>query len=127
MSSFGSPPMPARMGALATDMVDIYTMTPGIGDGYVGTGTMALAYSEVPCSFQTMSSSERQRYGAVTEDTLYLLFLPVLSSTGADILVVGDRVSWQFQIDGVRYAAVSGGELQGDGMQKVALRRVGTV
>ncbi len=127
MSSFGQPPLPATMGRLATDMADIYTTTGSTDTGYVGTGTVALTYSGIPCTFQTMSSSEQQKYGSIVEETLYEVFLPVLSSSGADILVRGTGAAWQFQINGTRYEAISGGVVQGGGMQKVALKRVGTV
>lgn len=120
----GNPPKPGRNGRLANVEADIYTMSATTGDGGIGYGTYALAYSDEPCVFQTMSSSESQRWGSVTEDTLYEIYLPTVSKDGNDITVTGSGNAWQFQINGVRYEAIGGGVLQRDGMQKVALRRV---
>ena len=123
--SFGNPPMPARIGGVANELCDILVMSAGVGDGGVGVGTYNLTYSGIPCVFQTMSSSESFRYGTLSEQTLYEVFLPTISQGGTDITVVGEGAAWHFEIAGTRYEAISAGVKQGDGMQKIALRRVG--
>ena len=125
--SFGNPPMPTRIGQMANATCDIYTMSATVGAGGVGVGTWALTHSQIPCSIQEMSSNEQLRYGGVTETTLYQLFLPLLKPTGTDIELKGSKTSQQFQIDGVRYEAIGVGVKQRDGLQKIAMRRVGVV
>lgn len=129
MSAFGSPSLPASVGAsMAGAVADVYGYTASVGDGGIGTGGMALIHSEVPCTLQAMSSGESVRFGFPMETTLYELYFPVLSSSGGDIFVVGtSKKAWQFQIGGVRYEAISEGVKQAGGMQKIALKRVGTV
>lgn len=122
--TIGNPAMPARHGRLTNAEADIYTMTAATGDGGVGYGTFALLHSSIPCVFQTMSSSESQRWGAVAAETLYEVYLPTVSTAGADILVDDANASWQVRIAGVTYEVLGAGVKQRDGMQKLALRRV---
>lgn len=125
--SFGQPPMPGLSDDLMDGLLDIYGHSDAVGDGGVGTGTMALIHSAIPCTIQEMSSIEAQKYGSLVGETLYEAYLPVVSDAGTDILVRGTDAAWQFQSDGVRYEVISEGVTQSDGMQKVALKRVGTV
>jgi hypothetical protein len=122
--TIGNPPKPTRTGRLVNAEADIYTMAVATGDGGIGYGTFVLAHSNIPSIFQTMSSSESQRWGSLSEETLYEIFLPTVSMAGTDITVTGSGSAWQFRINGVTYEAIGAGVLQRDGMQKVALRRV---
>ena len=121
------PPLSGLSDDLMDGLLDIYVHSDAVGDGAIGTGTLALVYSGVPCTIQEMSSSEAQKYKSLVGETLYEAFLPLVSDAGADIQVKGADTAWQFQSDGVRYKVISEGVVQSDGMQKVALKRVGTV
>lgn len=125
--SFGVPPLPGLADDLMDGLVDIYGHSDAVGDGGIGTGTLALIHSAIPCTIQEMSSSEAQRYKSLVGETLYEVFLPLVSDAGTDIQVKGTDTAWQFQSDGVRYEIISEGVVQSDGLQKVALKRVGTV
>lgn len=122
--TLGNPPMPARHGGLVNASADIYTMSVATGNGGVGYGTYSLAYSNIPCTFQTMSTSESQRWGSLSEQTLYEAYIPVQSMDGTDITVTSSGSAWRLRIGGVTYEAIGAGVLQSDGLQKVALRRV---
>jgi|DEB0MinimDraft_10_1074344.scaffolds.fasta_scaffold38160_3 hypothetical protein len=122
--TIGNPSKPARTGRLVNTEADIYTMTAATGNGGVGYGTYNLTHSNIPSIFQPMSSSESQRYGSLSEETLYEIYLPTVSMDGTDITVTGAGSAWQFRINGVTYEAISAGVKQRDGMQKVALKRV---
>ena len=122
--TIGNPSQPARTGRLTNQEADIYTMTQAAGDGGVGYGTYALLHSNIPCVFQEMSTSEGQRYGAVSAETLYEAYIPTISMDGNDITVTDQNTSWQFRIGGVTYDVLGASVSQRDGMQKIALRRV---
>jgi hypothetical protein len=123
--SFESPPLPPPIDDLVEALIDIYTHTAGAGDGGVGVGSHVLTYQGVPGSIQPMSSSEAQRYGSLTASTLYEAYIPTMSDSGADITVIGGGIAWDFVSGGIRYKVISEGITQGDGLQKVALQRVG--
>lgn len=123
--SFANPPMPPRMGNALGDLCDIYTSTDGIGDGGVGITTWALAYSGVICSLQEMSSSRALAFGLSSEIGVFDLHMPRSLVNGTDIEIKSANMAWQFEIDSTRYEAISGGVRERDGMQKVAVRRIG--
>lgn len=125
--SFGLPTLAGLSDDLMDGLLDIYGHSDAVGDGGIGTGTLALIHSAIPCTIQEMSSSEAQRYKSLVGETLYEVFLPLVSDAGTDIQVKGTDTAWQFQSDGVRYEIISEGVVQSDGLQKVALKRVGTV
>lgn len=127
MSTFGSPPMPMRFDDMMTHMMTINASTPGAGAGGVGINTYAQLYTQIPCSFQVMSSNVAQRYKSLTEETLYEVYFATVAMDGTDITVEGARSAWQFVIDGVKYAALSGGVEVYGSEQRVGLRRMGTV
>ncbi len=120
------PPKPARFGALVNETVSIREYGPSTTTGGIGTnsfeGTVA---SMQPCVFQVMSTSESQKYGSITDDTLYEVFLPTVATDGTNIQAVGPDTSWVFVTsDGTRYSAIGAGVLVGDGMQRIPLRRL---
>lgn len=125
--SFGTPPMPARIGQHSNVLVDIYTVADSVGDGGVGVPSLSLVYQGIACVFHPLSSGENQKYGSMVGQTVYELFVPIKTANGTDILLVGDGVGWEFAINGVRYGAMSEGVKQADGSQRVVLERVGGV
>jgi hypothetical protein len=122
--TIGNPAQPARHGRLTNTEADIYAMTAATGDGGIGYGTFALAHSSIPCVFQAMNSSESQRWGATSSETLYEAYLPTVSMDGTDISVSDTNAKWQVRIAGTTYEVLGAGVKQRDGMQKLALRRV---
>ena len=122
-----SPTKPARYGGRVNALVTILQTTAGKGAGGVGIASAGgTLVSNQPCVFQEMSSSERQQYRSLTEETLYTMFLPTISDGGTDIRVKGvNAPRWTFVIDGVKYETLGAGVEQGDGWQRVPLRRLG--
>lgn len=120
------PPMPARFGNLFNETVTIRRYRQAIGDGGIGvTEFDANVATSQPCLLQVMSTSESQKYGSITDNTLYEVFLPTLSTDGADIRSVGAGTAWKFvDSGGTVYEALGAGVLVSDGMQKIPLRRV---
>lgn len=123
--SFGTPPMPPRIGQHSNVLVDIYTFVDAVGDGGVGRASYSLVHQGIPGVFHPLSSSENQRYGSLVGETVYELFIPARQENGTSLLLRGAGAGWQFGIDGIRYGAVSEGVKQADGSQRVVLARVG--
>jgi len=124
--SFANPPMPPRMGELSNAVCDIYANVDGVGDGGVGVTTWPnLTHQGVICSLQEMSSSRALALGLSSEVGLFDLHMPRMRVNGTDIEIKGGNMAWQFEIDSTRYEAISGGVRELDGMQKIAVRRIG--
>ena len=125
--TLGAPPQPARIGDQFNATMTLEMDDGAVGDGGVGVPSYSSAGSNIPCVFQEMSSQERLSYGSVTEETLYVVFFGVLTPGGSDIRIRGTGSTYRITIDGIKYAALGGSVLQGDGKQRLALKRVGAI
>ena len=120
------PPLPARFGPLTNETMTIRRYRQAIGDGGIGvTQFDANVATDQPCLLQVMSSTESQKYGSVTDNTLYEVFLPTLSTDGVNIQSSGSGTAWRFRDSGgTEYEALGAGVLVSDGMQRIPLRRL---
>ena len=125
--TLGAPPQPARIGDQFNATMTLEMDDGAVGDGGVGVPSYSSAGSNIPCVFQEMSSQERLSYGSVTEETLYVVFFGTMTPGGTELRIRGTGSTYRVTIDGIKYAALGGSVLQGDGLQRLALKRVGAL
>lgn len=125
--TLSNPPQPARLGDQYNATMTLEVDDGGVGDGGVGVSSFSPAGSNIPCVLQEMSSQERLSYGSVTEETLYVVFFGTMTPGGTELRVRGVGSTYRVTIDGIKYAALGGSVLQGDGQQRLALKRVGAI
>ena len=125
--TLGAPPQPARIGDQFNATMTLEMDDGAVGDGGVGVPSYSSAGSNIPCVFQEMSSQERLSYGSVTEETLYVVFFGTMTPGGTELRIRGTGSTYRVTIDGIKYAALGGSVLQGDDLQRLALKRVGAL
>ena len=125
--TLGAPPQPARIGDQFNATMTLEMDDGAVGDGGVGVPSYSSAGSNIPCVFQEMSSQERLSYGSVTEETLYVVFFGTMTPGGTELRIRGTGSTYRVTIGGIKYAALGGSVLQGDGLQRLALKRVGAL
>lgn len=110
----------SSVGSQMERLCSVVPMVAGVDSVGAGRQTAGTAITNVPCSFQPMSSGASMQYKAENATNFYDLFLPTRLEGSATALTI--PVGTRFVVDGVTYRSVGAGVRQGtSGIQKVGI------
>jgi hypothetical protein len=111
--SFGTIAPGASIGGMFRQLCSVRVMQAGQTSGLgMGTQTVLVTYTNVPCSLQAMSTGRAMTYKAEGQTNVWDIYLPERIENGAALVL---SVGSEFVVEGVTYRSIGTGVRQGSG------------